>query len=241
MILLLLRDGSFAEIPTGADVIHRNRTLRCLSSSGDVLASFNASEVTAYTCNEISARRIRTQGARPRGYERFANEGIEEEGHMTYDIDQLMGKTIYTSENEKAGEIDEVYLDDQSGKPEWARIGVGLFGMKNVLVPLSPLTEEGDGMRAPYSKEMIKDAPSIEGDYVSPEEESELYRYYGLASASPSELNEMRGAPDDRMQQGPPVKPPLGEAPMADQGRTALGDKSMAGADGARLRRWTRL
>lgn len=159
----------------------------------------------------------------------------------TYDPEQLQGRTIYSSENEKVGEIDEVYLDDQTGKLEWARIGVGLFGMKNILVPAGSLTEDGDGLRAPYSKEMIKDAPSVDGDYISPAQESELYRYYGLDSASPSELNEMRGAPGDAMQVGPPVMPPEGEAPMSEAGRTSLGDESAAGADGARLRRWTRI
>lgn len=59
MILLMLRDGTYAEIPAGTDVIHRNRSLRCISPGGEILASFNAAEVLAYTCNEASADRLR--------------------------------------------------------------------------------------------------------------------------------------------------------------------------------------
>jgi hypothetical protein len=134
----------------------------------------------------------------------------------TQDIDEVRGQPLYASDGEKAGDIEDIFLDDQTSRPEWVRIGVGLFGMSNVLVPLEPLTRYEDGLRAPYPKDQIKDAPRVDDNYVSPEQESELYRYYGLASASPSELNERRGQPDDPITQGTPAMPPSGQAPAGD-------------------------
>jgi len=58
MILLLLRDGDFAEVPSGTDVIHRNQILLCIDAMGETVASFNAAEIVAYTCSEAAARRL---------------------------------------------------------------------------------------------------------------------------------------------------------------------------------------
>ena len=102
----------------------------------------------------------------------------------------LRGLELYSNDGKKIAEVEDVFLDDHTGGPEWLRLGVGLLGMKDVLVPLEAVTREGDKLVVSYSSDKIKDAPSIDGDYVSPEEESELYRYYGLAAVSPSELNE---------------------------------------------------
>ena len=163
------------------------------------------------------------------------------------DIDEIRGIPLYASDGAKAGDIEDVFLDDQTSRPEWVRIGVGLFGMSNVLVPLEPLTRYEDGLRAPYPKEQIKDAPRVDEGYVSPEQESELYRYYGLADASPSELNERRGNPGDPITQGTPAFAPTGEAPAGDipdsphfpeeQSLTARGE---AHPGQVRLRKWVR-
>jgi len=58
MILLMLRDGSMAEIPQGRDIIHRKQSLICLDYDGQVIVDLNASEVLAYTCSEAAARRF---------------------------------------------------------------------------------------------------------------------------------------------------------------------------------------
>ncbi len=114
------------------------------------------------------------------------------------DIQQILGGTAYGSDGEKLGKIGQVYLDDQTGRPEWATINTGLFGTSETFVPLAEATASGDGLRLPYSKDRIKDAPNVSSDagHLSQSEEAELYRYYGLSygeSGSDSGLPEGSG------------------------------------------------
>ena len=56
----------------------------------------------------------------------------------------------------------------------------GLFGGKSSFMPLADARADGDQVIAPYSKEQVKDAPSVEADgELSPQEEEQLYRHYG--------------------------------------------------------------
>ena len=79
------------------------------------------------------------------------------------------------------GTIEEIYLDNDTGAPEWALVKAGMFGTKSTFVPLRDATEEGGSLRVPYDTQQIKDAPKMDADgQLSPEEEQELYRHYGL-------------------------------------------------------------
>ncbi|MEI4273595.1 PRC and DUF2382 domain-containing protein [Klenkia sp. LSe6-5] len=101
------------------------------------------------------------------------------------DIDTLIGSTAVDSDGDKLGSVSEVYLDDQSGRPEWATVKTGLFGTRETFVPLREAELSGDSLRVPYAKAMVKDAPSIEADgHLSPSEESELYAYYGVGDGT---------------------------------------------------------
>jgi uncharacterized protein (TIGR02271 family) len=99
-------------------------------------------------------------------------------------ITQVVGSTAVASDGSKLGRVGEVYLDDETGRPEWATVNTGLFGTKETFVPLAQADFSGDQLRFPYDKAKVKDAPRIsdENGHLSPEEEAELYRYYGLAA-----------------------------------------------------------
>ncbi len=85
----------------------------------------------------------------------------------------------------KLGTVGEVYLDDETGRPEWATVRTGMFGTKESFVPLAEADLSGSDLRLPYDKDKIKHAPQIDTDgHLSPDEEAELYRYYGIASGS---------------------------------------------------------
>lgn len=90
--------------------------------------------------------------------------------------------TVLDSEGNKIGAVGELYLDDRSQDPSWASVKTGLFGMSQSFVPLDEATVEGDGIRVPYTKEQVKDAPRIDPDgHLEPEDEERLYRHYGLS------------------------------------------------------------
>ena len=52
-------------------------------------------------------------------------------------------------------------------------------------MPTAEARAEGDTVRVPYEKSQVKDAPNVDADgALSPDEESRLYRHYGLTTAS---------------------------------------------------------
>lgn len=97
----------------------------------------------------------------------------------------LDGSTVVDTNGDKIGKLGQVFLDDQTGAPEWVSVNTGLFGMSESFVPLSSATTEGDRLRVAYTKDKVKDAPTIDADqHLSSEDEERLYDYYGLDFAS---------------------------------------------------------
>jgi uncharacterized protein (TIGR02271 family) len=100
-------------------------------------------------------------------------------------ISRVIGQDVYDEAGEKIGSASEVYLDDETGQPEWVTVRTGLFGTKESFVPIRNADLTNDGVRVPVTKARVKDAPKIDTDgHLSPQEEQELYRYYGLGGGS---------------------------------------------------------
>jgi uncharacterized protein (TIGR02271 family) len=101
----------------------------------------------------------------------------------TETLDRVIGHDVYDEAGEKIGSASEVYLDDETGQPEWATVRTGLFGTKESFVPIRNADLTDDGLRVPVSKAQVKDAPKIDAEgHLSPQEEEELYRYYGMGT-----------------------------------------------------------
>ena len=97
---------------------------------------------------------------------------------------ELRGRDMVGRDGEKIGKLEEVYLDPRSGQPEWATVNTGLFGTKQSFVPLAEAEPARGNVVVPYSKDQVKEAPSIDPDgELSPEEEEGLYTHYGVASS----------------------------------------------------------
>jgi uncharacterized protein (TIGR02271 family) len=100
-------------------------------------------------------------------------------------VREWRGANLVDRNGDKIGTIDEIYLDSQSNEPEWALVNTGLFGTKSTFVPIRDVSREGDDLQVPVEKAQVKDAPSIDPDgQLSQQEESELYRHYGLDYSS---------------------------------------------------------
>ncbi|MDX3076127.1 PRC-barrel domain-containing protein [Streptomyces sp. NPDC088354] len=92
----------------------------------------------------------------------------------------LIGRRAFDRNGMKIGTVDEVYLDDATGEPEWAAVRTGLFS-RDAFVPLEPSEFGEDGLRVPFDKALIKDAPDFGvGRHLSPEQELQLYHHYGM-------------------------------------------------------------
>jgi uncharacterized protein (TIGR02271 family) len=100
------------------------------------------------------------------------------------DLQYLTGADVYEFDGDKIGSAGNVYLDNQTGEPEWVSVRTGLFGTKESFVPLDQAVLNGDRLQIPFDKDRVKGAPQIDVDgELSPAEEDELYTYYGLRSA----------------------------------------------------------
>jgi uncharacterized protein (TIGR02271 family) len=91
----------------------------------------------------------------------------------------MIGSTAVDVEGAKIGKVGQIYLDDQSGQPVWVTVSTGLFGTKESFAPLYGSTIDGDQLRVAVTKDLVKDAPNIDSDgHTSDEENDALYQHY---------------------------------------------------------------
>jgi hypothetical protein len=91
------------------------------------------------------------------------------------------GRVMVDRDHNKIGEVVDIYLDNETDRPEWAVVRTGLFGLRSSFVPLAQAREAGDELQVPHQRSQVKQAPNIEPDgQLSAAEEAELYRHYGL-------------------------------------------------------------
>jgi hypothetical protein len=99
-------------------------------------------------------------------------------------IDQLtpfLGNQVLDRDGDKVGKLVDLYVDDDSNEPKWFAVKTGLFGAKVSFVPIARSHAEGDDVQVDHTKDQIKDAPRVDPDgALSPDEERQLYRHYGL-------------------------------------------------------------
>src|ERR1700712_5269344 len=98
----------------------------------------------------------------------------------TSNIGALQGAKVVGTDGDKIGTVGQVYLDGQDGHPSWVTVSTGLFGTSESFIPIDQATFDGENVTVPYEKAFVKDAPRVDNDgSLSPDEEQQLYRYYG--------------------------------------------------------------
>ncbi|MET4638046.1 PRC-barrel domain-containing protein [Mycetocola sp. 2940] len=98
------------------------------------------------------------------------------------DIGGLQGAPVIGRDNEKLGTVGQVFLDSQTGAPNWVTVKTGLFGHKETFIPLADARWDGEEVHVDIDRETVKEAPRIDTDEaLSPHNEEALYRYYGLS------------------------------------------------------------
>ena len=97
------------------------------------------------------------------------------------ELERWIGRTLVDNDGDKVGTIEDIYMDEDTGQPEWFAISTGFFGNKISFVPITRSNARGDDICSPWTKAQVKDAPHAEPDgHLTQEEEARLYRHYGL-------------------------------------------------------------
>ncbi len=97
------------------------------------------------------------------------------------EVNEWQGRTVVGEDGEKIGTVKDIYMDHQTGKPEWATVSGGLFGMKSHFVPLASASPTGEDIRVPVTKDQVESAPAVDPDgELSEREEQRLFEHYGV-------------------------------------------------------------
>ena len=152
-------------------------------------------------------------------------------------IDTLQKATVIDRDGNKIGSVGQVYLHNSTGEPSWVTVNTGLFGSNETFIPLDEAQLSSDEITVPYEKDFVKDAPNISEDgELTPEQENELYRYYGVKD--PGYGTETTGdageARDDRdLNQQGPADNAAGNESAAGVGTAGVATAGTAGVAGA--------
>ena len=94
---------------------------------------------------------------------------------------ELNGANVTGRNGEKLGKVENVYLDNDTQRPEWAAIKTGLFGGRVSLVPLATAQYHDGALEVPHTKDEVQNAPHHDPDQeLSVDDERELFRHYGV-------------------------------------------------------------
>jgi uncharacterized protein (TIGR02271 family) len=98
-------------------------------------------------------------------------------------IHSLSGRELHDRDGNKIGTVGQIW-DDGAGRPGWASVRTGLFGMNESLVPLNDAELRDDQVVVPFDKATVKDAPNVDASQdepLGPDEVDRLYQHYGMS------------------------------------------------------------
>ena len=114
-------------------------------------------------------------------------------------VAELLGREIVDLNGSAVGYVDLVFVDHDTGRPEWLGVWSGTPGGSRVLVPLRGVEVSAAEIRVPWTERVVHDAPGYVkeddrglvshetgGIAISQEKERAAYRHYGL---EPLDLN----------------------------------------------------
>ncbi|GLX01342.1 PRC-barrel domain-containing protein [Microtetraspora sp. NBRC 16547] len=171
-------------------------------------------------------------------------------------IPQVLDIPVEGTGGQKLGEVKHVFLDDDTGQPEWLCVKTGLFGTTETFVPIRNADLVGDHVEVPYDKERVNGAPHIYVDaagHMSVEQERKLFRYYDMSwdtsweqanqpgqgwaqTGGPQERERLSGRPEGGTTPRPGVTTPPGVTGHLREGAEA--GRRMAETLRTRLRRY---
>jgi uncharacterized protein (TIGR02271 family) len=161
------------------------------------------------------------------------------------DAQQFIGRTAVDSEGSKIGQIGQVYLAEQTGEPVWITVTTGMLGTRQSFAPIHGSALEGDQVRLAVSKDLVKDAPSIDDDgHMEASEQDALYRHYAAYLSTGQAGGEAGYTDSDYLAGGPAgMRGRHASGPAADDAMTRSEERLHVGTENvqagrARLRKY---
>ena len=120
------------------------------------------------------------------------------------------GQTMLDPAGEKIGKIEEIFLVEETGRPEWALVKVGRLKSHTTLVPLTSAQPVEDGIKVGFAKDVVEDAPPIEaGEEPDEKEVVAVYDHYRIplpedgssSSDASAEMTQQQPAHEPQQQQ----------------------------------------
>src|SRR5919106_2383810 len=101
-------------------------------------------------------------------------EGTDPKGWAGHRLDEIGGASV--------GKVEGVFVDDQTGRPEWLLVRMGRFG-HHTLVPARDAVEGVGRVWVPCTRDQIRHGPKIAtGKPLARDAERELLQHYGMAA-----------------------------------------------------------
>jgi len=111
---------------------------------------------------------------------------------------ELNGATVTGKQGTELGAVENVYVDEHTGRLEWAAVNTSLWGTDVSLVPLATARYEAGILHLPYDEAQVRSGPHYHpGRALSAADEQQLYDHYGIAYGG----------------QSPVAQPGLGQVP----------------------------
>jgi hypothetical protein len=97
------------------------------------------------------------------------------------------GRVVLDRAGDKLGSVLDVFYDAEHDEPGWVLLSMAAAGAGTRLVPVAEAVEHGNELRVPYDRAFVEGAPGMDpGGRLWPQEEAELYAYWGLPYSGPS-------------------------------------------------------
>lgn len=112
-------------------------------------------------------------------------------------IEDLANATAYDVNGDKVGSVQDVYVNDTSGQPDFISVNHGLFGTGTSIVPLRGHSLRDGDLHLAFPKDRIEDAPDLDDNgHLTTNDQDALYRHYALTEVQDVTTYET-GAPAD--------------------------------------------
>jgi uncharacterized alkaline shock family protein YloU len=98
--------------------------------------------------------------------------------------ERIKGYEVYDPQGEKIGTADDLFMNEND-QPEYIGVKTGLLGMlgmRSTLLPIGVCTvdEERRVIEVSEPKDRVKDAPSFDGEDITPEYENTVRSHFGM-------------------------------------------------------------